>query len=263
MTTDDSTAPLVLQEDRGPVRIITLNRPSALNALSARLIGELRSALRAADTDESVRALILTGANGHFAAGADIAEMAERSFLEVFLDDYANSGWESTASVRTPIIAAVAGYALGGGSELAMMCDMIFAAESAVFGLPETTLGIIPGAGGTQRLSRAVGKSVAMDMILTGRRIVAREALAMGLVARVVADDALLDTAVDAAEIIASRSRPATLMAKEAVNHSFNSTLTEGIRVERRFFNALFATDGQKDGMAAFLAGRRSAGKGR
>lgn len=261
MTTAAVPAPLVLREDRGPVRILTLNRPAALNALSARLIEQLRTALREADTDDAVRALVLTGANGHFAAGADIAEMAEQSFLDMFLEDYANSGWESTAAVRTPIIAAVAGYALGGGTELAMMCDMVFAAESAVFGLPETTLGIIPGAGGTQRLSRAVGKSVAMDMILTGRRITGREALAMGLAARVVADEALLDTAVEAATIIAGRSRPATLMAKEAVNHSFNSTLNEGIRVERRFFNALFATDGQKDGMAAFLARRSSSAR--
>lgn len=261
MTPDQE--PLVLREDRGPVRILTLNRPAALNALSAQLIGELHMALRAADTDAAVNAIVLTGANGNFAAGADITEMAEQSFLDSYLEDHTNSGWETTASVRTPTIAAVAGFALGGGAELAMMCDMIFAAESAKFGLPETTLGIIPGAGGTQRLSRAVGKSVAMDMILTGRRITAHEALTMGLAARVVADHALLDTAVEAATVIATRSRPAMLMAKEAVNHSFNSSLSEGIRVERRLFNALFATDEQKDGMAQFLQRRSSGERGR
>jgi enoyl-CoA hydratase len=240
-------------ESRGPVRVVTLNRPSARNALCDRLINELDRALRDADADPDIRCIVLTGSHGNFAAGADIGEMHNKSFLEAYIDDFITDGWETAAQIRTPIIAAVAGYALGGGAELAMMCDMIIAGESAVFGLPETALGIIPGAGGTQRLTRVVGKSTAMDMILTGRRIGAQEAIAMGLVARVVPDDALLDVAVEAATTVASRSWPATLMAKEAVNRAYESALSDGIMFERRLFHALFATPGQKEGMLAFL----------
>ena len=252
-------SPLVAADTRGPVLVLSLNRPSARNALCGVMISELDQQLRAADADPSIRCIVLTGGHGHFAAGADIAEMHTMSFLDAYLGDFITRGWETAAAVRTPILAAVAGYALGGGAELAMMCDLIIAAESAVFGLPETTLGIIPGAGGTQRLTRAVGKSVAMDMILTGRRITAHEALAMGLVARVVPDADLLSTAIDAATVIAQRSVPATMMAKEAVNRAFEGSLADGIRFERRLFHALFATDEQTDGMRAFLD-RRSRG---
>lgn len=250
--------PLVQVETRGPVRILTLNRPAARNALCEAMIDELDRSLRAADSDPDIRCVVLTGAHGHFAAGADIAEMQSMTFLDAFLGDFITRGWETASSVRTPLIAAVAGYALGGGAEMAMMCDIIIAADTAVFGLPETTLGIIPGAGGTQRLTRAVGKSVAMDMILTGRRITASEALAMGLVARVMPEPDLLSTAVDAATVIAARSVPATLMAKEAVNRAYESTLSDGIRFERRLFHSLFATDEQTAGMRAFLDKRRT-----
>lgn len=249
----------LLTEDRGSVRVVTLNRPSARNALCNQLIEELDVALRDADADPGVRCIILTGSQGNFAAGADIVEMQPKSFLEAYLDDFITNGWETAAGIRTPIIAAVAGYALGGGAELAMMCDLIIAADSAVFGLPETSLGIIPGAGGTQRLTRAVGKSTAMDMILTGRHIKAHEAHAAGLVARVVPDDALLELAVDAAQTVATRSWPATLMAKEAVNRAYESALADGIMFERRLFHSLFATEGQKQGMSAFLDRPRSA----
>ena len=249
--------PLVGADTDGPVRILSLNRPEARNALSDKLIGELGGLLREADADPAIRCIVVTGTGGNFAAGADITEMASMSFIDAYLGDFITGSWETASRVRTPTLAAVAGYALGGGAELAMMCDMIFAAESAVFGLPETGLGIIPGAGGTQRLTRAVGKSTAMDMILTGRRIDAREALAMGLVARVVPDDELRSVAVRAATAISQRSWPATLMAKEAVNRSYESALADGIMFERRLFHSLFATDGQKDGMRAFLDGRR------
>lgn len=250
-------APLVGADTDGPVRILSLNRPQTRNALSDKLIGELDGLLREADEDQEIRCIVVTGAGGNFAAGADITEMASMSFVDAYLGDFITGSWETASRVRTPILAAVAGYALGGGAELAMMCDMIFAAESAVFGLPETGLGIIPGAGGTQRLTRAIGKSTAMDMILTGRRIDAREALAMGLVARVVPDAELLSVAVRAATAISQRSWPAVLMAKEAVNRSYEGALADGIMFERRLFHSLFATDGQKDGMRAFLDGRR------
>jgi enoyl-CoA hydratase len=227
------------QMTRGSVRVLTLNRPAARNALCNQLIDELDVALRDSDGDPAIRCIVLTGHAGNFAAGADIREMHQKSFLDVFLGDFITAGWETAASIRTPIIAAVAGYALGGGAEMAMMCDMIIAGESASFGLPETTLGIIPGAGGTQRLTRAVGKSVAMDMILTGRRITANEAATM-----------------QAAETVSSRSLPAILMAKEAVNRSYETPLSDGIKFERRLFHSLFATEGQKEGMSAFLEKR-------
>jgi enoyl-CoA hydratase len=250
-------AQLVGAETRGAVRIVSINRPTARNALSSRVTSELGALLRSADADPDVRCIVLTGSGGTFAAGADIAEMQPMSFLDAYLGDFITGDWEVAASIRTPILAAVAGYALGGGAELAMMCDLIVAAESAVFGLPETGLGIIPGAGGTQRLTRAVGKSVAMDMILTGRRIGAPEALAMGLVARVVPDVDLLPAAIDMATTIASRSWPATLMAKEAVDRAYESALSDGIMFERRLFHSLFATCEQKQEMAEFLGKRR------
>jgi enoyl-CoA hydratase len=258
MTDEPHPAPesMLMQATRGAVRVLTLDRPAARNALCNQLIDELDTALRESDRDPSIRCVVLTGQDGNFAAGADIREMHQKSFLDVFLGDFITSGWETAASIRTPVIAAVAGHALGGGAELAMLCDMIIAAESASFGLPETALGIIPGAGGTQRLTRAVGKSVAMDMILTGRRIGAAEALTMGLVARVVPDGELLAVAVEAANAIASRSLPAILMAKEAVNRSYESALSDGIAFERRLFHSLFATEGQKEGMSAFLEKR-------
>ena len=252
-----SPSALVDVETRGAVQILSMNRPAARNALSEKLISELDTALRVADSDPEIRCIVLTGSAGTFAAGADVTEMVSMSFLDAYLGDFITGSWETAAAIRTPIVAAVAGYALGGGAELAMMCDIIIAAESAVFGLPETTLGIIPGAGGTQRLTRAVGKSVAMDMVLTGRRIDAREALAMGLIARVVADDALLSTAITAAATVAERSWPATLMAKEAINRCYESMLSDGIMFERRLFHSLFATDGQKQGMRDFLDKRR------
>jgi len=237
--------------------MISINRPAARNALSSTVIRALGGLLRDADADPDVRCIVLTGRGGNFAAGADIAEMQPMSFLDAYLGDFVTGDWEVAANIRTPLVAAVAGYALGGGAELAMMCDVIVAAESAEFGLPETGLGIIPGAGGTQRLTRAVGKSVAMDMILTGRRIGAAEALATGLVARVVPDGELLSTALDMATTIGGRSWPATLMAKEAVGRAYESALADGIEFERRLFHSLFATCEQKQGMADFMAKRR------
>ncbi|MGW0160228.1 enoyl-CoA hydratase [Mycobacterium sp. NPDC003323] len=240
-------------EHRGTVAVITLDRPKSLNALCNQLTEELTAALDATEADDGIGAVVLTGSAKAFAAGADIAEMQPKSFAEVYLEDFITSSWERPATVRKPIIAAVAGYALGGGAELAMSCDFIIAADTAKFGQPEITIGILPGAGGTQRLTRAVGKSKAMDMVLTGRTIDAEEAERIGLVARVVPAAALVDEAVAAAVKIAGYSRPAVLMAKEAVNSAFETPLREGLRFERRLFHAAFATDGQSEGMAAFL----------
>jgi len=246
----------ILVETRGAVGLVTLNRPQALNALCDALIRELGQALDAFEADDVVGAIILTGSDKAFAAGADIKEMQNRSFVDVYLGDFVKS-WERVTLCRKPVIAAVAGYALGGGCELAMMCDTIICADSAKFGQPEITLGIMPGAGGTQRLTRFVGKAKAMDMILTGRMMDAAEAERSGLVSRVVPAAKLVDEAVKMAAQIAALSRPAVLMAKEMINRAYETTLAEGVRFERRLFHALFATTDQKEGMLAFMEKRK------
>lgn len=245
----------ILVERRERVGLITLNRPKQLNALNRQLAQETLAALRSFDADDRVGAIVITGSPRAFAAGADIAEMAEKSFANFYMDDFL-APWDEVRSISKPIIAAVAGYALGGGCELALLCDFIVASEDAQFGQPEIKLGVLPGIGGSQRLTRAVGKSLAMDMVLTGRTISAVEAKASGLVARVVPPENLLQTALEAAHTIASYNMPAVKMAKEAVNAAFESSLTEGIRHERLLFKAAFATEGQKEGMNAFVAKR-------
>jgi enoyl-CoA hydratase len=246
------TAETIIVETRGAVGLIRLNRPQALNALSAKLIEELAEALDRFERDEAIGVIVLTGSERAFAAGADIKEMKDKTFIDAYLDDFITKGWERAAQCRKPVIAAVAGFALGGGCELAMMCDFIIAAETAVFGQPEITIGTIPGAGGTQRLARFVGKSKAMEMVLTGRRMDAAEAERCGLVSRIVKAEELLEEALKTAEKIASFSRPAVMMAKEAVNRAFEMPLSEGIRFERRLFHATFASEDQKEGMLAF-----------
>ncbi|CAN5311173.1 enoyl-CoA hydratase [soil metagenome] len=242
-------------ETRGRVGIITLNRPEALNALNAQLMNEVVEAATAFDSSRDIGCIVITGSERAFAAGADIKEMVSLRYQQVYLDGLL-SGWEHFTALRTPVIAAVSGYALGGGCELAMMCDIIIAAESAKFGQPEINLGVIPGLGGTQRLTRAVGKARAMDLVLTGRTMNAAEALSSGLVARVVPTAALLDEALATAELIASRSLAALYAAKEAVNVAFESTLAEGLRFEKRSFGALFALDDRAEGMSAFIEKR-------
>jgi len=246
----------LLTEARDSVGLITLNRPKALNALNSDVMRELAEALKAFDTDPAIGAIVLTGSEKAFAAGADIKEMQAVNFVDAFVGDFLG-GWEAVANTRKPLIAAVSGYALGGGCELAMMCDFIIASETAKFGQPEITLGVIPGMGGSQRLTRAVGKAKAMDLVLTGRMMDVAEAERAGLVARVVAPERLLDEAMEAAARIASFSRPAVLMAKEAVDRTDELTLAEGLRFERRLFQALFATEDQKEGMAAFVEKRK------
>ena len=235
------------------VGIITLNRPKALNALNDQLMNELGDALRAFDADEKIGCIILTGSEKAFAAGADIGAMAKYSFADAYKGDYITRNWEQIRNIRKPVIAAVAGYALGGGCELAMMCDFIIAADNAKFGQPEIKLGVIPGAGGTQRLPRAVGKAKAMDMALTGRMMDATEAERSGLVSRVVALDKLMEEALGAALIISGFSQIAVMAAKETVNRAFEGTLSDGLMFERRLFHALFATEDQKEGMDAFV----------
>ena len=235
------------------VGIITLNRPKALNALNDQLMNELGDALRAFEADEKIGCIILTGSEKAFAAGADIGAMAKYSFADAYKGDYITRNWEQIRNIRKPVIAAVAGYALGGGCELAMMCDFIIAADNAKFGQPEIKLGVIPGAGGTQRLPRAVGKSKAMDMALTGRMMDATEAERSGLVSRVVALDKLMEEALGAALIISGFSQIAVMAAKETVNRAFEGTLSDGLMFERRLFHALFATEDQKEGMDAFV----------
>ncbi len=246
----------ILVEKRDAVGLITLNRPQALNALCAALIDELAAALDDLEADEGIGAIVVTGSERAFAAGADIKEMQDKSYMDVYKGDFITKGWERLAKTRKPTIAAVAGYALGGGCEIAMMCDMIIAADSAKFGQPEITIGTIPGSGGTQRLTRFVGKSKAMDLCLTGRMMGAEEAERAGLVARVVPADKLIDEALAVADKIASLSRPAVMMAKEAVNRAYETTLAEGILFERRLFHSTFATEDQKEGMAAFAEKR-------
>jgi len=246
----------ILVETRGRVGLIRLNRPKVLNALCAALIAELGQALDAFEADDGIGAIVLTGSEKAFAAGADIKEIASRSYMEVYLQDFITKGWERVTTCRKPIVAAVAGYALGGGCEIAMMCDFILAADTAKFGQPEISLGTMPGAGGTQRLPRFVGKSKAMEMCLTGRLMDAAEAERCGLVSRVVPAASLIDEAVATATKIASMSQPATMMVKEAVNRAFETTLGEGVRFERRLFHSSFATEDQKEGMAAFVEKR-------
>lgn len=246
----------IVVETRDRVGLIRLNRPKALNALSDALMDELGAALLAFDADESIGAIVITGNEKAFAAGADIGAMGTWSYMDVFKSDYITRNWETLKRVRKPVIAAVSGFALGGGCELAMMCDIIIAADSAKFGQPEIKLGIIPGAGGTQRLPRAVGKAKAMDMVLTARMMDAAEAERAGLVSRVVATERLLDEALKTAASIAAFSLPAVMMAKEAVNRAYELPLAEGVLFERRLFHSLFATADQKEGMAAFVEKR-------
>ena len=245
----------------GQVGVITLNRPKQLNALNSQLMVELGQALKAFDADPAIGCMILTGSEKSFAAGADIGAMASYSFADVYRDDYIKRDWETIRSIRKPVIAAVSGFALGGGCELAMMCDFIIAADNAKFGQPEIKLGVIPGAGGTQRLPRAVGKSKAMDMVLTARMMDAQEAERAGLVSRVVPLDKLMDECLAAALTICSFGQLAVMAAKESVNRAFEGTLADGVMFERRLFHGLFATQDQKEGMDAFVNKRPAAFK--
>ena len=247
---------MILDETRGRVGLVTLNRPKALNALCDQLMTELGQAMAAFDADPAIGAIVLTGSEKAFAAGADIKEMKIRTYPEVYKEDFIGKRWEAVLTIQKPVIAAVGGFALGGGCELAMMCDMIIAADTAKFGQPEINLGIIPGAGGSQRLTRAVGKSKAMDMVLTGRMMDAAEAERSNLVCRVVPAADLVAEALKMGEKIASLSAPSVAMAKEAVNVAFETTLREGVRFERRLFYSLFATEDQKEGMSAFAEKR-------
>ena len=248
----------IIVETKGKVGVVTLNRPAVLNALNEALVAELGHALDAFEANATIGAIVITGSEKAFAAGADIKQMQAKTFVQAYKEDFIAS-WDRVSRCRKPVIAAVAGYALGGGCELAMMCDIIIAADSAEFGQPEITLGIMPGAGGTQRLTRAVGKAKAMDLILTGRRMRADEAERSGLVARVVPAATLMEEAMKAADKIASFSQPIAAMAKESVHRSFETTLTEGLRFERRVFHSMFATEDQKEGMAAFAEKRKPA----
>ncbi|MGE5441730.1 MAG: enoyl-CoA hydratase [Bacteroidota bacterium] len=248
---------LIIAETRGAVGVITLNRPQAMNALNSQVMRELGEALDGFEADEAIGAVVITGNEKAFAAGADIKEMKDKTFMECYLEDFITSSWERTARCRKPVIAAVAGFALGGGCELAMMCDIILAADNAEFGQPEITIAAIPGAGGTQRLARAVGKAKAMELCLTGRRMKAEEAERAGLVARVVPLAELQAEAMKTAEKIAAMSRPVAMLVKEAINRAFETTLAEGIRFERRMFHAVFATEDQKEGMGAFAEKRK------
>ncbi len=252
----------IIVETHGRVGLIRLNRPQALNALSSPLIEDLNAALEAFEADPEIGAIVLTGSEKAFAAGADIKEMQDKSFADVFLGDFI-SRWENVSKTRKPVIAAVAGFALGGGCELAMMCDFILAADTAKFGQPEIKLGVMPGAGGTQRLTRFVGKSKAMEMCLTGRMMDAAEAERSGLVSRVVPAASLIEEALKTAETIASLSRAAVYAAKESVNRAYETTLAEGVRFERRIFHSLFATEDQKEGMKAFVEKRPAEFKNR
>ncbi|HEX7322789.1 MAG TPA: enoyl-CoA hydratase [Mycobacterium sp.] len=252
---NENTFRTILTERDGRVATITLNRPQALNALNSQVMNELTGAAAEFDGDAGVGAIIITGSPKAFAAGADIKEMSEKSFADMFATDFF-AAWGKLAAVRTPTIAAVSGHALGGGCELAMMCDLLIAADNAKFGQPEIKLGVLPGMGGSQRLTRAIGKAKAMDLILTGRTIDAAEAERSGLVSRVVPADELLTEAKAVATTIAGMSLSAARMAKEAVNRAFESTLTEGLLFERRLFHSAFATDDQSEGMAAFVEKR-------
>ena len=257
----------IITSTEGPdtrrVGIVTLNRPKQLNALNDQLMDELASALKAFETDDSIGCIIITGSEKAFAAGADISAMATLTFADAYGKDFITRNWEQIRQIRKPVIAAVSGFALGGGCELAMMCDFIIAADNAKFGQPEIKLGIIPGAGGTQRLPRAVGKAKAMDMALTGRMMDAVEAERAGLVSRVVPLASLMDEALGAALTICSFGQPSVMAAKEAINRAFESGLSDGVMFERRLFHALFATEDQKEGMDAFVNKRKAVFKHR
>ncbi|WP_448580136.1 enoyl-CoA hydratase [Thermaurantiacus sp.] len=254
---------MILTETRGKVGIIRLNRPEALNALCDRLMEELGQALRAFDAEPAIAAIVLTGSEKAFAAGADIKEMKDRTFPDVYLNDFIGARWETVLEIRKPVIAAVAGYALGGGCELAMMCDLIIAADTAKFGQPEIRLGVTPGMGGSQRLTRAIGKAKAMEMCLTGRNMDAREAEAAGLVARVVPAAELMAESKKLAQEIAAQPPLAAMAVKEQVNAAFETTLAQGILFERRLFHAMFGTADQTEGMAAFIDKRPGRWSGR
>src|SRR5881396_489697 len=254
---------LINVEQRGRVGLITLNRPKQLNALNPQLMQELGAALQAYDADEGIGAIVITGNDKAFAAGADIGVMKDYSYMDAFMSDYITRDWEHIRRIRKPVIAAVAGYALGGGNEVAMMCDIVIAADNARFGQPEVNLGVMPGAGGTQRLPRAVGKAKAMDLCLTGRMMDAQEAERAGLVSRVVPAEKLLDEAFAVANTICEYPLQAVMMAKESVNRAFESSLAEGILFERRVFHSLFATEDQKEGMQAFTGKRKASFKHR
>ncbi|MBS0272133.1 MAG: enoyl-CoA hydratase [Proteobacteria bacterium] len=257
------TYEFILFEKIGNVGLIILNRPESLNALCERLIQDLNAVLDACEADTSIHCMVLMGSEKAFAAGADIKEMQAKTYQDAYLGDFITKGWEKVSQCRKPIIAAVSGYALGGGNEIAMMCDMIIASDTAQFGQPEVTIGTIPGAGGTQRLARSIGKSKAMDMCLTGRRMDALEAERAGLVSRVVPAHQLRDEAIAIAQKIASYSIPVVMMIKEAVNRAFETPLSEGLKFERRLFHSTFALDDQKEGMAAFLEKRPPVFRGR
>lgn len=247
---------MILVDNKEPVGLITLNRPEAMNALNGTLMDEVTQALRAFGADDNIRAIVITGSTKAFAAGADIKEMQSMNYMDAYMNDFITANWEEASRCRKPVIAAVAGYALGGGCELAMMCDFILAADNAKFGQPEIKLGVIPGAGGSQRLARFVGKSKAMEMVLTGRMMDAEEAERSGLVSRILPVDDLLDEALKVARKIADLSLPSVMIAKECVNKSYEMTLHEGLMFERRLFHSLFSTEDQKEGMAAFAEKR-------
>ncbi|WP_316574866.1 enoyl-CoA hydratase [Nocardia canadensis] len=247
-----TTYETILLERKNRVGWITLNRPKALNALNTQVLDDIVAALDELERDDEIGAVVITGSAKAFAAGADIKEMQPKSYMDMFMDDFF-ARWDRLAQFRKPTVAAVAGYALGGGCELAMLCDILIAADTAQFGQPEIKLGVIPGIGGSQRLTRAVGKAKAMDLVLTGRNMGAEEAERAGLVSRIVPADDLLGVAAEVAETIAAKSLPVAMIAKEAVNRSFETTLAEGIRFERRVFHSLFAIEDQKEGMNAFV----------
>jgi enoyl-CoA hydratase len=253
----------ILVERRGAVGVITLNRPAALNALNAALIAELSAAVDDLESDGAIGAIVLTGNEKAFAAGADVKEMVSKSYPEIYREDFITRGWERIGQCRKPVIAAVAGFALGGGCEIAMMCDIVIAADTARFGQPEITLGTIPGAGGTQRLTRFIGKAKAMDLCLTGRMMDAAEAERAGLVSRVVSAGELMSEALRVAERIAAMSQPVAMMVKESVNRAYETTLAEGVRFERRLFHSTFAVEDRKEGMAAFVEKRKPAFRNR
>lgn len=247
---------MILVDRKQGVGVITLNRPDAMNALNSQLMDEISHVIADFESDDEIRAIVITGSEKAFAAGADIKEMQSKSYMDMYKGDFITANWEAAANCRKPIIAAVAGYALGGGCELAMMCDFIVAADTAKFGQPEIKLGVIPGAGGTQRLTRFIGKSKAMDMVLTGRMMGAEEAERSGLVSRIVPADDLIDEALKVAGKIVDLSSPSVMIAKECVNAAYETFLSQGVRFERRVFHSLFATEDQKEGMAAFAEKR-------
>ena len=259
----DAEEKTVLVDRQGGVGVVRLNRPSALNALNAQLITELGAAFDDLESDPAIGAIVLTGSERAFAAGADIKEMQAKTYIEAYTQDFITRGWERVGQCRKPVIAAVAGFALGGGCEVAMMCDIVIAADSARFGQPEINLGTIPGAGGTQRLPRFVGKAKAMDLCMTGRMMDATEAERAGLVSRIVPADKLMEETLAVATRIAGLSQPAVMMVKESINRAFETTLAEGVRFERRLFHSTFATDDQKEGMAAFVEKRKPAFRNR